>query len=142
MLLRIDHFAPILNAAIAALELELQRQLEIIDLAVFPNEKRVVLERHVFRMTNNRAIFHAPHPGVALPTVQIFAIEQLFGFLGGCRTRHEKQCDKCTNESAIHNRFLYMRIWIRSADHSRRWCTTSHKVNRRSALCKSRTILL
>ena len=72
------HFlAAILNAAVAADNLELGPQLEVADFALAPDEKRVPLGRLLGRrLAGDDAVLDAPEFGIAVPAVERLAVKQ------------------------------------------------------------------
>ena len=64
-----------------------KREPEVADLAVLPDEERVVLDRLVGRgAADDRAVLDAPDVRVAFPAFEVFAVEDGFAFLGGVRS--------------------------------------------------------
>src|SRR4030095_3597252 len=72
---------PVLNPAVSLLDSVLCRQLEITHSATFPDEEGVMLELRIClfaRLAGDRPILYGPYVWFAVPTGQVFAVEELF----------------------------------------------------------------
>ena len=80
--------APILDAAVASGQAVLKPELEIVDVALAPDQKRVGLDLLVGRrLADDRAVPHAPDLGIAFPAGERPAVEERGegGVIGRCR---------------------------------------------------------
>ena len=75
----LGHLAAILDAGVALLDAVGKAQLEVSDVAAFPDEERVVVDLGV-RITagdaDDGAVAHGPELGITIPAGEILAVEQ------------------------------------------------------------------
>src|SRR5262249_38576691 len=90
----IQLFAAILNTRIATDDFERESQFEVIDSAVAPDQKSVSLRGVVgSRLAGDRAVFHRPELGIAVPAREILAVEKALEpglFVGKDRCRRNR----------------------------------------------------
>ena len=104
--------AAILDARVAAADAILEPQLEVVDLALPPDEERVVLGRLLLGgLAGDRAVLDAPELRIAVPAVERLAVEdRLEAFLRlrrDRRTGRERTSNPRANEpNTIEIRFM------------------------------------
>ncbi len=96
MLSRFDE-TTVLDAAVVVLYLEIEGEVEILQFAPFPYNEGVSLGRSFLgRLSDDGTIFHPPELGIAVPTIESLAVEEIFtyiGLLGSGRQGNHGDCE-------------------------------------------------